>query len=273
LLFEIYAEALTLKFLRDRGIPTRRIEDSVSAPDFGCELPDGRPYFVEVKALEIVGGRNRQDQIMVEGLDVAIDLERQLHEGKQIAMSHGVIAPYRKPYQDPDYDPRSLRRVIETLREKSRSAFKPSQFKRGPTFALAVADRLVVPGWKSALAPYYYDDHDGGCCVSGVIWQAAFGRVGSPVLRQPDFHGKPTLEGHLDKDGLYTDQGLPFPGVGFVLLERTSSRRVSYGLAAPTCPAGWTSDDTDEALSAMCDAHNDGLNTMASRLSRYEIEH
>jgi hypothetical protein len=270
--FETYAEAMTLRFLRDRGIPTKRIEDTVSAPDFECTLADGRPYFVEVKALEIVGGSIRQTEIMTDGLDTQLEIERQLKAGRQIASASGEIAPYRKPHTDLDYDPRSLKRVIDTLRDKSRQAFKPSQFERGPTFALVVADRLILDGWKSALAPFYYNDHT-ACCVSGVIWQAAFGRLGTPVLRRPDFEGRPTVESYLDKDGLYVDAGLPFAGVGLVVLQRSSKRRLSYGLAAPTTESeSWSQDDTEEALGAMYEAWNDAQNRNASRLSRYEIE-
>ena len=272
--FEHYAEALTLKFLRERGVPTTRIEDDVSAPDFECALTDGRPFFVEVKALEIVGGVGRQNEIMADGLDVEVELERQLRQGKRIASATGEIAPYRKQFDDDGYDPRSRKRVIDTLREKCRSAFKDSQFKSGPTFGCVLVDRLVIPGGKSELAPYYYDDFQGGACLSGVYWHAAFGRPDNPVLRMPDFEGKPALEGYLDHHGLCVDPGIPFAGVGLVFLDRTSHRRVSYGLAAPTFEAeGWSSDDTEEVLHQICDARNDIGNSHAGELSRHEVEH
>lgn len=274
--FEIYAEAMTLRFLRGRGIPTKRIEDTVSAPDFECSLVNGKSYFVEVKALEIVGGSLRNIDIMNDGLDTQVDLEQKVmankqKPGRQVAMAIQEISPYRKPH-DPDYDPFSFKRIIDTLRDKSRQAFKPSQFERGPTFALIVADRLVLDGWKSALAPFYYDDHS-VCCVSGVIWQSAFGRVGSPVLRRPQSEGMPTIENYIDKDGLYVDAGLPFPGIGLIILQRSSSRRLSYGLISPPPEIeGWCQDDTEEALGAICDAWNDMENSNAFQLSRYEIE-
>lgn len=271
--FEHYAEALTLKFLRDRGVPTKRIEDDVSAPDFECHLEDGRCFFVEVKALEIVGGASRQNEIMNAGLDVHVEIERQLREGKSIAWATGEVAPYRKQFDDKDYDPCSRKRVIDTLREKCRSAFKSSQFKRGPTFACALVDRLVIPGGKSELAPYYYDDYNSGACVSGVYWHAAFGRPGSLVLRMPDFEGKPTVEGYLDRHGLWVDPGIAFPAIGLIFLGRSSDRRISYGLAPPGLTnEAWSSEDTEEALHAMCDAYNDIDNTHAWQLSRHEIE-
>lgn len=271
--FEIYGEAMVLRFLRERGIGTSRVSDTESAPDFECRLSDGRSYFVEVKALEIVGGQFRDKEIMADGLEPNIEIERQIGAGRHIAMATSEVAPYRKAFADDGYDPRSLKRVIDTLREKCRQAFKPSQFKRGPTFALIVADRLILDGWSAALAPYYYEERHNSC-ISGVLWQTAFGTVGTPVLRHPDFEGKPNLEGHLDRPGLYADATHGFPGNGLVVLQRSSSRRLSYGLAAPVDDIeGWTSDDTEEALHAMCDAWNDGGNSRGFELSRYQIEH
>ena len=43
-------------------------------------------------------------------------------------------------------------RVIDTLREKVVQAFKRDQFALGPTFGLAVTDRLIVHGRQCALA-------------------------------------------------------------------------------------------------------------------------
>ncbi len=273
--FEIYAEAMVLHFLRARGIPTSRVTDTASAPDFRCELDDGRPYFVEVKSLDIVGGAFRHKQIMEDGLAPNIEIERQMREGRRVASAESEVAPYRKPFGDTGYDAYSVKRIIDTLREKSHGAFKASQFKRGPTFALVVADRLILHGWKSALVPYYYDEHQGsGDCVSGVIWQAAFGHVGAPVMRRPEFEGKPSVEGHLDTDGLYVDAGRPFPGEGLVVLQKSSRRRLSYGLRAPdTNRTDWTSDDSEAALHAMCDAWNDQLSSRGFALSKYEIEY
>ena len=110
-------------------------------------------------------------------------------------------------------------------------------------------------------------------CVSGVLWQAAFGTEGAPVLRCPEFEGKPSLEGHLDRPGLYADPNVPFPGLGLIVLQRSSARRLSYGLRAPV-PENehWSSDDTEEALHAMCHAWNDRENRRGFEFAQYRIE-
>lgn len=270
--FEIYAEAMVLRFLRGRRIPTKRITDTASAPDFECQLGDGRSYFVEVKALEIVDGKFRHNEIMEDGLQPNIELERQIREGKQIAMATGELAPYRKAFGAGSYDHSSQKLIIDTLREKCRQAFKPSQFKRGPTFALVVTDRLILDGWSSALCPYYFDDRC-NACISGVIWHAAFGPVGAPVLGRPEFEGKPSVKGYLDRPGLYADETRPFAGNGLIVLQSSSSRRLSFGLKAPSRDSErWSSEDSEEALGAMCDAWNDRDNSHGFELSRYSVE-
>ncbi len=263
--FEIYAEAMVLHFLRGRGIRTSRVADTVSAPDFCCELEDGREYFVEVKALDIVGGAHRHKEIMEDHLETHVEIERQLREGRSVASAAREIAPLRKPHIDNDYDSYGLKRLIDTIRDKCRHAFKPQQFERGPTFALIVADRLILPGRKASIVPYYYSDGPGGqACISGELWHAAYGTVGAPVLRMPEFEGKPSVEGHLDAPGLYVDDTRIFPGKGLVTLHKIGSTntRVSYGLKAPQEDSpGWGHHDTEEALHAMTDVWNDKGNT------------
>jgi hypothetical protein len=145
--FEIYGEAATLQFLRDRGLKTERVaEADAGRPDFQCELESGKDFYIEVKSLDIVGGEFRHREMMEDALDVQIDLETQLRSGERVAMAASEISPYRGVGVTTSYDWRSLITVIDSLRSKCRQAFKSSQFTLGPTFALALLDRLVLPG-------------------------------------------------------------------------------------------------------------------------------
>ena len=185
-----------------------------------------------------------------------------------MTFAEGTIDPYKALGQTEGYDPRSLMLVVDTLRDKCRTAFKPSQFELGPTFALAIVDRLVLPGGRHALAPYYYEPFHSGCCVSGALWHAAYGRIGTPIFRLPDFEGKPTLEGHLATGGLYADDNQPFRGEGLIVLDTHCGQRVAYGLASPSAsPEPWSSDLTEHALQLICDAQNDAGYSFAYLLS------
>ena len=270
--FEVYGEAITLQHLRaSPGIKAGRVPASTipgeARPDFICQLDNGPTFYVEVKSLDIVDGEFRQREMMHEALDLQVELEARRKEGRRVASVIGEIAPYRG-LGDETYDPRSLKRVVDTLREKCSKAFKPSQFEQGPTFALAIIDRLLLPRGRNDLAAYYYEPEPARCCVTGVLWHAAYGSAGTPVFRAPDFEGKPTLEGHLDVAGLYVNPGQPFPGEGLIVLDTHCGRRVSYGLASPAPTAEpWSPDLTEDVLRAICDAHNDRENTLAYKFA------
>ena len=119
--------------------------------------------------------------------------------------------------------------MIDTLREKSLGAFKEGQFKEGPTLALVVVDRLLLPGGMFDLAPYYYADFNDGGIRSGVLWHMAYGRSGTPIFRLPEFAGAKSLDGHLDRLGLFVDEMRPFWGPGLVVLHRAQCGRRAYG--------------------------------------------
>lgn len=270
--FEIYCEAMTLRHLRAReGLQVARVPEAGKTkekrPDFQCWLDEDTTFFIEVKTLDIVGGEFRHNEMMIDAMDVQIDLDRQVHGGAKIAIAESEIDAYRSYGETDGYDPRSLIRVIDTFRGKFQQAFKPGQFDMGPTFALAVADRLDRFGRQCDFAPYYFDQ-PGQTCISGTFWHAVYGTPGTPIFRHPDFEGKPSLEGHLTKPGYFVDVAQPFGGSGLIILTNSNDRRVAYGLAADGgLLNGWTKDQTNWALDVICDFHNDGGNTNGYRVS------
>lgn len=273
--FEIYSETVIYMLLKDRFPLTEKIDEkngkTGSTPDFKCEWK-GKVFYVEVKSFDVVHGESRHHEMMDDGLNANIDLESQVLANKKIATAITEIAPYRKSGKDADYDPRSLIRVINTLIDKSHSAFKTSQFKMGPTFAVAVCDRLLMPGRRFSLAPYYYDDFQGGAVISGVLWHMCFGQTGTPIFRHPDFEGQPSLEGYMTKSGIYNDVDKVFPGLGFIAIELKESEQEIFGLfdGEYEVNSEWPVDDVKEILSILCTAYNDKANSHAFELSSYK---
>ncbi|MBA7562880.1 hypothetical protein ES708_04533 [subsurface metagenome] len=154
--FDVYGEALVCRLLWERLGGRLRItkipETSEPGPDFACELDvvrQGRTvtlyFYLEVKSRDIVTAPQRLPEMTMEALEVEIELERQVGEGRRIAMAEGVIEPYRPVGDAPDYDPRSVRSPIEAIAGKAAGNFKGAQFRRGPTFALANLLRLPLP--------------------------------------------------------------------------------------------------------------------------------
>jgi hypothetical protein len=155
--FEVYSEALVCRLLRQCSggrLKINKIAETAQAgPDFECELDNERngraqvlSFFIEVEALDIVHAPQRLPEMLDEGMDVQIELERQLEEGRPVAIAEGVIEPHRGYGDNPDYDWRSVRGAIENIIQKAAKNFKDTQFRRGPTFALANLLRLPLLG-------------------------------------------------------------------------------------------------------------------------------
>ena len=268
--FETYGEVIAFRYLGSK-VPTERLSERQAqpTPDFRCTPQDDKPFFVEVKTFDIVGGEFRNREMMEDGLEAKIELEEQVKAGKRVAFAETEIDSYRRYGETDTYDPHSLIRVIDTLRKKSWEAFKAAQFKDGPTFALAITDRLPLPSGKFDLAPYYFHDYADGAISSGVLWHMAYGRPGTPIFRLPKFCGAGTLDGNLSEFGLLADPHMPFHGPGMIVLDREQSGHAAYGLINRAyCGEGnWSNDDTEEVLYALCDRWNDHHNSQCHGIS------
>jgi len=78
---------------------------------------------------------------------------------------------------------------------------------------------------------------------------------------RPAIAGHANLEGHLTRLGFMVDGGRPLPGLGAIALERVSEGDRAWGLMTPHRRDGdWGSDETAEALAAICNGFNDETN-------------
>lgn len=264
-LFEYYGEAVVYSLLSAKFKTKRIMAGASSMPDFSCSLPNGKEFFVELKSFDIVDGPYRSEQMHEDAMLQQIELERQTNGGARIAVAVREVSPYQRAFgAADDYDPCSLLTVIDTLIAKSRSAFKPKQFAKGPTFALVLADRLLLPGGKHSIAPHYYERGEGGAVISGVLWHACFGQAGWPIFRMPDFEGKPSLEGYMSGNGLLSDQAVPFPSGALIFANTSWNEDTVLGLYDANWTwsnSSWTQADTQDVIHTLCSAYNDAENT------------
>lgn len=161
----------------------------------------------------------------------------------------------------------------EKIAEKAANNFGRAQFQQGPTFALLNLLRLPLPGQgASSLAPSFYDDANGGACVSGVLWHVAFGKLGWPIYRYPEFEGDGTADGTLSREGILVDPALDLPAAGLIALHHDKGAYRFDGLydsRREDKHGGWTDLETQEVLHALCDAFNDRDNSNAQLYARY----
>ena len=141
----------------------------------------------------------------------------QCGQSGQQHLPESEIAPYKGVGESKGHDWRSLISVIRVLRNKFRQAFKSSQFTLGPTFALALLDRLVLPGGHSRACAILLR----ALSVRSLHKRSTLARrlrnvSGTPISEAGESEGAPTLEGLSTEDGLFTDQSVSFPGVGLI---------------------------------------------------------
>lgn len=275
--FDIYSEAIVYHLLKTRTGDKLRIkkipEAKTPTPDFECELDvvvnnqtRTLKFYIEVKAFDIVDAPQRYPEMLNEGMEAQIDLERQKAQGRRVAITTTELAPY-KPYgEDPEYSPWSLRNVIEVLINKAKNNFKSSQFQCGPTFALANLMRLSPLGQgASTLAPSFYQKYGGGACVSGILWHLAFGKVGYPIYRLPHFEGAKTNDGELTTDGFLVDEDVPSVA-GLIVLHFDDEKYRLDGLFDSHwshAVSGWSDIEVGEVIHALCGDYNTRENERA----------
>ena len=260
--FEYYGEALVYSKLSKHFKTKRIVAKKDSMPDFACVLPNGKKFYVELKSLDLVEAPLRSDQMHEDAMNQQIEIEDQLRQGKKIAIAEREIDPYKAPFDNGAYDPRSLLLVINTLMKKARSAFKESQFAQGPTFAFMLCDRLLIPGGNHSVAPQYFE-RDGDAVVSGALWNACFAEMGWPIFRMPDCEGAPGLEGRMCKHGLFVDEYVKFPTGAVIFSKFRWQEDYLMGLYDSKWQPNpkWSVDDTAGVIHVLCTAYNDEQNS------------
>ncbi|MFZ7090818.1 hypothetical protein [Primorskyibacter sp. 2E233] len=266
--YEIFGEAVAYSHLsskfKTRRLPTRQ---GVATPDFECHTREGKKFFVEVKSLEIVDGEFRLSELQEGALESQIDIDRQIAEGKKVAFGISETAPYRKFKEITGHSPH--KQASETISKKLRGAFKSSQFNEGPTFGYAIVNKLIIPGGKNSITPYYtekiYEDY---CCMTGCVWMATFGTIGMLILDPYEFEGKGNVGGLLSVDGLFSGEA-SHPAQGLILSCKNLSEAWVAGLANPHAKMcdNWGEDDTDQVLHELSGYINDATNERAFELA------
>lgn len=84
----------------------------------------------------------------------------------------------------------------------------------------------------------------------------------------PDCAGAQSLDGYLDRCGLFVDEERPFPGPGLIVLDRGQFARPAFGLSNPAYrQSNWTVDDTREVLATLWSHWNDDHNSRSWGIS------
>lgn len=185
------------------GVALRRIPEvqNLKTPDFESGALSGNLFF-EVKTLSVVGGEAGVEQAITDSVDINLTLEEKRLRGDRVAIAEGEIAPYANKVRS---DTRILD-VTNVLVEKARQNIKADQFANPNTFLVLNLSMLNLPaGDMGLLRPSYPDNGLFPTSVTGTLWAMAFGKPGMLIQSEPEFEGKPCVEGEFTKMGILQD--------------------------------------------------------------------
>ncbi|WP_114944394.1 hypothetical protein [Microvirga calopogonii] len=268
--YEVYCEGVACVLLDKQGIKFKRTPGTgghkQQRPDLECEL-DGIRFFVEVKALEVQGGKYHHQGIMNEALEIQADLDERakepgVHVGGALELSGFKVGATRADR-------------IESLIEKIENNAKFDQLTYGPTVLMVMLGRLPSDAdGPYALVPAYMDETSYSPNVlSGELWHVGFGQPGNLILDWVEFEGAKAIDRLLSKEGVLHSR--PYlVGVAFVSQDIRDEHKV-LGLCrsvpdfTPIDVSMRIPDDHAQyIMTGVCDAVNDELNSEGYRFIR-----
>lgn len=174
-------------------------KQAMKTPDFESTALPGQLHF-EVKTLSVAGGDAGVSDAIGSSMDAQLDIERQQRAGKQIAIAASEISPYGQKKQGEG----ALLHATRALVDKIRQNVKTDQFARPNTFL--VLNLSMLGPWEDTvrvLRPSYPETRGMfPTSVTGQLWAAAFGQLDMLVQNEPEFEGKPCVEGALARLGV-----------------------------------------------------------------------
>jgi hypothetical protein len=191
-----FSELLMFVKLRQKFLVKPVAREQLETPDYQIDF-HGQDLFLEVKALGVVGGTAKHCEIMDQGLESKIDVEKQIDAGIDVAISPHLVQPHYR--SDRPYDQYSTRMVTENIIDKVDQNISAGQFSLGSTFLLVdLCDELLLHG----LGSENLEKHFGSPAQSGELWHAAFGELGETMFKVEDFEGANTQDGALQREGI-----------------------------------------------------------------------
>jgi hypothetical protein len=203
----------------------------------------------------MTGGNLKYKTTMSNGKNVKIDTKKQLTEGKHISIGEQIIKPHVK--KESDYEPDSVRTVIENLIDKFSQNYKVEQYTKGVTISLVYLNEHNFPLYSfgttmQKILPFYIDC-DRKALVSGELWTAVFGKIGMPIFKPPEFEGAISRDGDLNDNGILITHSAP-KAVCFYIEALNRS-----GVIAALIKYG--EDEIKSMISKITDLYNDDQNS------------
>lgn len=237
-----FGEAFFLLLCLRKGVTLDRVpEQQKKTPDFKNLLEGKEVAHFEVKTLSVVNGDYNLNDDLENSLTTQIDINEQLNSGKRIAIGEMEISPYGSLNGG-----KPITHVVKTLISKAKNNIKSGQYDYKNTFL--VLNLAMLPSYSESvkgLCSSYIDDYLFQKPITGDLWMTGFARSGMIVHGNPDFEGKPCIEGIIDITGVLADESYQnIAGIIFVIYPLGSEVEI-FGLFRHADFNRWNDEEKD----------------------------
>lgn len=207
--FDEYCEGLTYLKLKAKFDRVERIkEGKEKTPDFKISYTsyqngdnDNYVIFAELKSMSFANGNINYQNTMNQGHKAHVEIEKQIKKGNKVAFGITEVQPLLK-FNKKNYDPYSTKYAIEILIEKIEQNLKAEQFSLGDTVLIVDLKQLTLPSNYIEGGVPVFQEKQYNSNVSGVQWNATFGKIGQLVYKKIEFEGTDNIDGELEREGI-----------------------------------------------------------------------
>lgn len=209
--FDEYIEAMVYINLKAKFSSVSRIAEGPNkTPDFKIEFKDNDAdhsvtltVFAELKTMSYASNNSNYLDTMRQGVEAQISLEKQIAEGRRVAVAFTETAPLLNTNRN--YDQSSTRYVIELFIEKISQNLKRGQFSLGETVLIVNLKQLLYHGECFEASIPVFQEKQMQSLVSGTLWNTAFGKSGYLIYKPIEFEGTENTDGELGRNGILID--------------------------------------------------------------------
>lgn len=186
----------------------------------------GIPQF-EVKTLSVSdGGWMHLAKMAEDSFEAQLEVQAKHSRGERIAMSVHSIAPHGKVQQG-----KECTEMCTNLIDKAVGNIKAGQYAAAPTFM--VLNLMLIGshyGGNMELRPVAAGYPESWSIRTGVLWTTGFGTMCQLVHGQPEFEGRPGIEGALDREGVLAHPHFKQLAGLLLVIHRLGKEPTIYGL-------------------------------------------
>lgn len=267
-----FGEAHFLYNCLKKNIDIERVpETNIKTPDFKYIMDGKTVAHFEIKTLSVVEGKDNLDKDISNSMDTKISILDQLKEGKTIAFGETEVTPYGEYKENGKvvYD-KPITQVIKTLLNKSKNNIKADQYLGKDTFLVL---NLILLGTfsnsKKGLCSSYVDDYLFTKPISGDLWMLAFGTPEMLIHGQPEFEGRPCIEGTLNDYGILVDSNYDNIAGIIIMVYQSDSLTQNYALFKNSKYENWSSHEfelLEDILTLVDNNWNDEIDSNSCKL-------